>query len=154
MIEEWREIRGCPDYKVSSLGNVKSFKTRAKGRLLKANKGVDRYLKVSLLNKAGRKTYRVHRLVCEAFHPNPDDLPEVNHWDEDRSNNYATNLVWCTAQENSQHSNAKHYTFMKDEELIKIFNLDKFCRVSGLDKSHMNKVHQGDRVSHKGYSRA
>lgn len=106
MIEEiWKEIDGYPNYKVSSMGNVKNYKS---GRILKPT-AKDGYLSVALYNANGRKYFFVHRLVACAFIPNPSDYPEVNHKDEIRSNNCLSNLEWCTSKYNANYGmhNAK-----------------------------------------------
>ena len=57
-------------------------------------KDIKGYLSVAIGSKQSRKLYKVHRLVAEAFIPNPDNLPQVNHIDEDKSNNKVENLEW------------------------------------------------------------
>ena len=103
MIEEiWRPIEGYEGlYEVSSYGRVRSldrYDNRncfRKGKVLSLLKGEYGYIQVSLYYN--RKMYKkyVHRLVAEAFLPNPDNLPEVNHKDEDKTNNNVDNLEWC-----------------------------------------------------------
>lgn len=96
-------IKDYPNYSVSRLGNVRNDKT---GRILKP--GITRgYLRVCLCKNGEHKNYRVHRLVAEAFIPNPLGLPQVNHIDENKLNNRAENLEWCTIQYNQEYSNAK-----------------------------------------------
>ena len=97
-------IKDYPDYAVSNLGNVMNIKT---GRILKPGFSTDGYLLVVLSKNGERKTYRVHRLVASAFIPNPFNYPQVNHKDEDKTNNCVNNLEWCTAQYNSEYSLAK-----------------------------------------------
>ena len=100
MIEEWKDIKGYEGlYQVSNLGRVKSLKF-GKERILKT--GVDRYgyISVNLYKNNKRKLCKVHRLVAEAFIPNLENKPEVNHLDEDKTNNMVSNLEWCTRNEN------------------------------------------------------
>lgn len=103
----WKDIPGYKGlYQISSLGQVLS-KARfdamgryvnEKIRRLAADK--DGYLQV-VLNKNGvKKTFKVHRLVAEAFIPNPHNYPQINHKDENVKNNEASNLEWCTAKYN------------------------------------------------------
>lgn len=99
MIEVWKDIKGFEGYyQVSNLGNVKSF---SRGEHLLRLSGGGKYIQV-ILCKAG-KTYArlVHRLVAETFIPNPDNLPCINHKDENPKNNRADNLEWCSYQYNN-----------------------------------------------------
>jgi len=113
-IEVWKDIEGYEGlYQVSNMGRVKSLertfvdkterKQHIKGRILKLGAGHGGYLKVVLNSNGKKKTVRVHRLVCEAFHENPENKPCVNHIDEDKTNNVASNLEWCTSTENINH---------------------------------------------------
>ena len=100
-MEEWRDIKGFEGkYMVSNLGRVKSLNYRRTGKekILKAypNKDDYGYLKVSLY-KDGKVRYPlVHVLVATAFLENPDNLPEVNHKDENSKNNCVENLEYCS----------------------------------------------------------
>lgn len=97
-MEEWRIIIGFENYAVSNLGNVKSVR-----KFLKPYKGKsdrDKYYRVHL----HRKHKKVHKLVAEAFIPNPLNLPEVNHIDGNRWNNNVWNLEWSTHNDNMHHA--------------------------------------------------
>lgn len=107
MIEEWKPIVGYEGlYEVSNLGRVKSLeriidaKHHVKKRILK--QGVQRggYLHVGLCKNNKVKIKKIHRLVAEAFIPNPYNLPQVNHKDENIKNNCVDNLEWCTGNYN------------------------------------------------------
>lgn len=99
--EEWAEIKGYPDYEVSIYGDVYD-KVRKKELLQYVT---DRgYYIVELQNEFGTKRLRVHRLVAEAFIPNPDNKPEVNHINGYKCNNRVNNLEWCTRLENMLHA--------------------------------------------------
>ncbi len=96
----YRIISEFPNYSVSEDGIVINNRT---GRKLKQSIRHSRssaYKQVFLYNSNGRKTMLVHRLVALAFIPNPDNLPQVNHVDENTMNNSADNLEWCTAKYN------------------------------------------------------
>ena len=104
-IEEFRDIPGYEGmYEVSNLGRVKNVET---GRILKPGKDRYGYLKVVLCKNGTRKTIKVHRLVALTFLPNPNNYPEVNHRDEDKTNNTVDNLEWCTRDYNNNYSLAK-----------------------------------------------
>lgn len=92
-------------YKVSNLGRVKSIFRYKK--ILKLHFDKDGYSYVRLYKNKKSFNKLVHRLVAEAFIPNPKNKPQVNHKDFNRSNNVLTNLEWCTGQENIDFSNNK-----------------------------------------------
>ena len=98
MEELFRDVAGYEGlYQVSNLGNVKSLNYLNTGqvRILKQRKHTDGYLQINLWKEGKMKTHYVHRLVAQAFIENPDNLPEVNHIDENKQNNRVDNLEWC-----------------------------------------------------------
>lgn len=97
MEEVWKEIDDR--YSVSNLGRVKSNYAN-KEKILKPFLNKRGYLMVDIRHPGYRKSISVHRLVATAFIPNPDNLPEVNHKDEIKTNNSVDNLEWCTLQYN------------------------------------------------------
>lgn len=106
--EEWRPVKGFEGkYEVSNIGRVKSL-----GRFLTDGRyhaerilslPDDNYVTASLWANNKECNKLVHRLVAEAFIPNPDNLPEVNHKDSNPKNNRVSNLEWVTSQENTKH---------------------------------------------------
>lgn len=114
--ERWRPLWFTNGkYQVSNFGRVKSVFTMSKmgairmtGTILKTTINHRGYETVGLCwwecGKRVEKTKKVHRLVCEAFHPNPDNKPQVNHKDLNRLNNHFRNLEWATAKENTNHA--------------------------------------------------
>lgn len=108
--EEFRPVVGYEGiYEVSNIGTVKSVeRVNSVGKhvsavLLKQSLTKDGYLRVQLSKGGVRKSFRVHRLVAQAFIPNPDNLPQVNHKDENKLKNEAINLEWCTAEYNTNY---------------------------------------------------
>lgn len=106
-MEEWKEISKVEGYLVSNFGRIKSFKTPGKEIILKPCKHYKGYQIVFLygmetnLKTKHTKCY-IHRLVAEAFIPNPEEKPFVNHIDCNKANNLLTNLEWMTEAENTQ----------------------------------------------------
>ena len=143
-MEQWVDIN--ENYQVSNLGRVYSKQYL---RMLKPSMSSNGYLVLSL----GRGVQQtVHRLVCEAFHPNPDNLPQVNHKDKVRTNNFEFNLEWCTESENQLHSNAKYFKLVNDKgEVAEGYNVKVFCDQHNLDPTNLGRVLNGKRKTHKGW---
>ena len=98
-MEEWRDIKGYEGlYKVSSLGKIKSLGRYKRVLIVKPN--ANGYLRLRLTKKGKVKNLNSHRLVAEAFIPNPKNLPFVCHKDDNPCNNKASNLFWGTPQDN------------------------------------------------------
>ena len=107
--EVWKDIQGYEGkYQVSNLGNVKSLQYRNKHEEHLLNKGyqTNGYYFYTLMKNAKGKNFLIHRLVASHFIPNPDNLPCVNHIDEDKSNNKVDNLEWCSYIYNSNYGTA------------------------------------------------
>ena len=108
--EVWKDVKGYEGlYKVSNLGRVKALErkiTYSNGaehiypEKIKNQVNSCGYLAVSLCKDGKPKQIKVHRLVAEAFLPNDNNLPQVNHKDEDKHNNNVENLEWCSAKYN------------------------------------------------------
>ena len=100
MEEIWKDIQGYEGlYRVSNLGRVKSFH-KAKEHILSPGKDKDGYFQVQLYKNGINKMRKVHRLVAQAFISNPNNLPQINHKDENKQNNNVDNLEWCTNEYN------------------------------------------------------
>ena len=102
LMEEWKDIKGYEGlYKISNKGRVYNIKLkRFMGH--ESNK----YMCVELGKDGKYKNYKVHRLVAQAFIPNPDNLPFINHKDENKLNNCVENLEWCTREYNVNYGTA------------------------------------------------
>lgn len=110
MKEIWKDVKGYEGlYKISNLGNVYSVKRARNLKLLNSHHGYKR-IRLYIGSKAW-KTYAVHRLVAEAFISNPHNLPEVNHKDENPSNNVASNLEWCDRIYNTNYGKRTEKTY-------------------------------------------
>lgn len=130
MKEVFKDIAGYEGlYQVSNLGRVKSLgndKSR-KEKILRPGIRGNGYLLVILWKNGKRKNYLVHRLVSETFLDNPDNLPCVNHRDENKQNNCVSNLEFCTYQYNNTFNDkhrkkAKKVGCYKDGKLIKVYD--------------------------------
>jgi len=104
-MELWKDVKGFEGiYQVSNKGRLKSFKASKDGRILSNKNHKGGYLSVVLVCKSRMKSTRMHRLVAEAFLPNPENKPEVNHKDGNKQNNRVENLEWVTRKENHRHA--------------------------------------------------
>ena len=169
MQEIWKDVVGFEGlYKISNLGRVFSVKTGIVLRPHINNRGRG-YFCVGLYNGKTR-TKPIHRLVAEAFIPNPNKYPQVNHIDEDTRNNRVDNLEWCTSKYNNNHgtrnsriSASERSSFKKrrlaisqytlDGQFIKTFPSATDASRYGFSKSHILDCAKGlSRYSHsQGY---
>ena len=178
MIEIWRDIKDYEGlYQVSNWGRVKSLNYRrtVKERVLKPNKHKSGYLQVTLCKNGKLKHYLVHRLVTEAFLENPDNLPQVNHKDEDKTNNFVGtpendykdgNLEWCDIKYNINYgthnercvkanTNGKLskpvLQFSKSGDLIREWESIRECGRNGFNVTDIILCCKGRHKTHKGF---
>lgn len=156
-MEEWKSIPGYEDlYEVSSYGRVKSLEISYIRRngimdhkpeiiLTPKNNGTG-YFTVCLYKNKTHKYYLIHRLVAIAFLPNPDNLPCVNHKDEDKTNNNVNNLEWCSHRYNSNYNGVlkKRSQRMKENGIYEkiALKLRKYPDTVGLDIKERQKIYQ------------
>ena len=139
--EEWRDIKGFEGlYQVSNWGNVRRIIGK-KERIVKQSPNNQGYLRLTLCKNNVKYPKRVHRLVAEAFLPNPDNLPEVNHKDECKTNNRVDNLEWCTAQYNHDYSQSiPIIQYSKDGVFIKVWkSMREAARELNIQQGHIGK---------------
>ena len=167
-VEEWRDIAGYEGlYQVSNLARVRSvdriinavlrgttYTRNIKGRVLRQRKIYRGYCAITLKNKS----LFIHRIVAEAFVPNPDNLPEINHKDENKLNNRADNLEWCDRPYNVNYGTG----IQRREKPIEQLTLDgqhvayytsikNAERQLGFDQSYITKACRGKRNTAYGY---
>lgn len=128
-MEQWKTIKGYEGYyQVSNLGRVRSVDRivrskgnsmqQRKGRILRPNQDRYGYLKIVLQKNGQKKTKMVHRLVANAFILNPHNYSQINHKDENKTNNKTENLEWCTAKYNLNYGTRTKRTAAKRSKPI------------------------------------
>jgi|SRR5690625_41910 len=177
--EIWKDVVGYEGfYQVSNLGNVRSTHRVVRGKggspkllnsvVLKQEEMHDGYLRVGLSKNGTCKRFPVHRLVAEAFISNPNKHPVVNHKDEIKSNNHASNLEWCTQSYNVMYgdgikkvlSNENYWltrnnkkikaTHAKTGEVLKFFSMREADR-EGFSRRSVGRAIQRYPYIYKGY---
>jgi|SRR5690606_20633361 len=156
-MEIWKDIIGFEDdYEISNLGSL-----RSKDRYVKHYKGglrlykgstknirVNRYgyCRCNLKKDGVRYDFVIHRLVAEAFLPNPENKPQVNHKDGNKENNRLENLEWSTASENIVHAVKSRLinTKLTDKEAKEVYNSDlsyrKLAKFFGVSNSIVYRI--------------
>lgn len=166
-MDEWVKVPGNSNYIVSNTGRIRRDGSD-KDRSVRDKKG---YFTVDLYENGKRSTERVHRLVAEAFVPNPYNKPEVNHKDGNKHNNNASNLEWVTCKENCRHAwdnglMKPSYSMLSKKnpnagrkgkairivETGEIFNSSIECEkaINGNNR-HINDCLRGRQNTHRGY---
>lgn len=168
MEEIWKDKKDYERlYQVSNLGRAKSLDRYVKGkghslqfkkgRILKPMKDPNGYLKVRLCNK----TFNLHHLVAETFIPNPNNYKEVNHKDENKTNNVVTNLEWCDRKYNQNYGTRIEKCSKKLSKTVLQYTLDgKFvrewkstaeCGRNGYNHGNVAACCLGKQKTHKGF---
>ena len=142
-------------YAVTENGQVWSYKSQ---KFLKPYLRDNGYLSVGLHKDGIRKNHLIHRLVAEAYLPNPDNKSQVNHIDEDKSNNDINNLEWVSAKENINYGTRTERAVKAVSKLIYCVELNRTfdssaqaARELGLCQSTITACCRGKRQTHGGY---
>lgn len=173
MAEEiWKGVKGYEDlYEVSSFGRVRSLPRTCRklegremndyiyqGKMLRPYRDKKGYLSVRLYRKRIAKDIKVHRLVAQTFIQNPDHLPQINHKDENKANNRADNLEWCTNLynrnygSNGDRSKIKVAQYDKSGNLIAVYPSVKFAALAvGVAPTNISGVLHGLRKTSGGF---
>lgn len=177
--EEWKDIKGFEgQYKISNMGRVwsvsrtvriggKTGTCQTKDLIMKQITDAKGYKRVCLNENGKTKFKPIHRLVAEAFIPNKEGKPQVNHKDGDKTNNNVNNLEWCTNSENQKHayrlglnkvtgragrSKIAVKQISNKNEIVAIHcSLNEACRVTGVYAQNIRKVLLGIRKTAGGY---
>lgn len=177
--EIWKDIEGYEGiYQVSNLGRVKSIARKVKysrgnhsyyqyqqERLLSANQKSNGYLECSLYKDSKRTHKYIHRLVADAFIDNPNNLPVVNHIDEDKQNNKVDNLEWCTVSYNNTYGtridrkvkntdyrkNSRKIIGEKNNIRIVFYSIVAAKKITNINRSSIESVLSGRIKSSKGW---
>lgn len=172
MIEEWKDIVGYEGlYQVSNLGRIKSLGRYVnnnggleyrEGKIMKSAKNNNDYLFIGLWKDGIRKNHTIHRLVAQAFIDNPNNFPEINHKDEDKTNNRVENLEWCNSKYNCNYGTHNErmvkshlkpiLQFSKDGEFIRRWESGtQVKRELGFNQSNITKCLKGKKKTCGGY---
>lgn len=156
-MEIWKDIKNYEGiYQISNLGNVRRIKfinnivEKGKILILKTN-NFNKYSQITLCKNGKVKMFYIHRLVAEAFIPNPENKPQVNHIDENKKNNRADNLEWCTIKYNNLYgtrlekvSKSKCKPIiqfdLKGNIISKYESTKQASKITGIDSSSITKV--------------
>ncbi len=149
--EEWKVVPNYEDYQVSNYGRVKyalNKSTNANYRITPGNFKHGGYMGFTVVNNEGKKKTTVHRLVAQAFIPNPENKLYVNHEDGNKQNNNVTNLFWNTHSENMQHAHDTNlnktkrqiYQLDDDNNIIKLWDsIKNACDTLKLSRDAITK---------------
>lgn len=178
MIEIWRDIKDYEGlYQVSNWGRVKSLNYHRTGREELIQPVIVKcYLQVCLYKDGKPKRFLIHRLVASAFLENPENLPQVNHKDEDKTNNFVGtqeneykdgNLEWCSNEYNTNYGTRNErvskkminneklskpvFQFTKTGDFIREWESTMECGRNGFDQGHVAACCRGEQKSHKGF---
>lgn len=128
MVHEWRDVVGYEGlYKVNEFGDVLALNYGRTGqkRLIKPQNDGRGYLNVGLYKNGKRKYHKIHRLVATAFCEGADYFNEVNHIDEDKTNNHYSNLEWCTSEYNANYGTRNDRVGKSSMKKVRCVELDR-----------------------------
>lgn len=168
---EWRDIKDFEGlYQISTSGEVKSVERikqnnlgfqKVNERIRKLSKDKDGYLQVCLSKEGRHYLKKIHRLVAEAFLPNPDNLPVINHKNENKEYNRVENLEWCTVKYNTNYGNGiTKMAITQGRPVLQLYNgyvieefysTQKASKETGVPQANIYKVCVGERRTAGGY---
>lgn len=161
-MEIWVDIKDYEGlYQVSNLGRIKCLR-RKEPIIMRPSADSNGYYRLKLTGRDGKfKSYKVHRLVAQAFIPNPHNLPQINHIDENPANNRMNNLEWCTNKYNCNYG--KRTKRISDSQIrkkipvkcietgVEYKTLSEAARATGAMSGHIAEVCRGKRKTAGNY---
>ena len=160
MFEIWKSIIGYEGlYEASNFGRIRSlnYKHTGETRILKLGKSTGGYLQVNLCKNGKVKMCLIHRLVFEAFNGKIPEGYDVNHINENKTDNRLENLNLMTRKENINYGTRTErcskpvYQYTLDGVLVHVWPSTRECDRNGFNQSNVAKCCRGERKSHKGY---
>ena len=167
MEEEWRTAvyDGEPyeGFEVSNLGRILSlnYRNTGKAELMTPSENTDGYFKINLRKNGETKTCYVHRLIAQTFIPNPENKPEINHIDEDKTNNRVDNLEWKWHKDNINHGTHNERSaktrskpvlqFSLTGEFIREWESTMECGRNGFNQGAVAACCRGELKQYKGF---
>ena len=155
-MEIWKDIKGYEEkYQISNLSRVKSlnYNNTKESKLLHQSL-INNYYSVCLWKQGKGKQYRIHRLVAIHFIDNPDNLPEVNHKDENKLNNCVDNLEWCNSKYNCNYG-MRNKKLSKPVQCIETGivypSILDAGKQTGINHTHLGDAARGKRKTAGGY---
>lgn len=155
MEEIWKDIKDYEGlYQVSNLGKIRSLDRYRyngisyyiqKGKILKLQDDKNGYKVINLYKDKKVKNFKVHRIVAQAFIPNPENKEQINHIDGNKNNNQITNLEWCNCTENVRHAFTNNLMTQHNNTPVEQYSLDgsflkKYNSISeAILELHLNK---------------
>lgn len=159
-----KEIKDFSGYFITEDGRVFSYiKKSPNGGIidytrtpkeLKPNYNNKGYCRINLYNNGKMIKKSIHRLVAETYIPNPDNLPQVNHKDENKTNNHVSNLEWVTSHQNTIHSCCRWIWKIENiitGQVIETININQFSKDNNLRSNALHKTLTGKRNHHKNH---
>ncbi len=161
-----KELKDFPGYFISKDGRVFSaWKQKINGKFtsyldynnlkeLKPRKDKSGYLDVRIYHNSKSQSKKVHRLVAETYIENPNNLPQVNHIDENKTNNCVLNLEWVSNHQNIVHSRCRWIWGIENlltGEIVETINMREFSKNNSLDRSSLMRTLTGRQKQHKNY---
>lgn len=163
--EFWKDVVGYEGlYQVSNFGRVITLYEKPYIKILSDSINSGGYCQITLHKNNNKITNRIHRLVAEAFIPNPNNLPHVNHKDEIKTNNFVNNLEWCTHEYNMNYGTrldrfakavsktVQQIDLTTGKVINEYWGAAEAERITGVKACNISLVCSGDRKSSGGYS--